>query len=76
MVRNSASKAGDTVSIPAGGTKIPYAAGQLSLGTTIRKPKHHNEEPAHHKKTQSSQISKAECKKKKSGLTMPPLCRF
>ena len=36
MVRNSASKAGDTGSIPAGGTKIPYAAGQLSLGTTIR----------------------------------------
>ena len=34
MVRNPPSKAGDAVSIPGRGTKIPHAVGQLSLGAT------------------------------------------
>ena len=40
------------------------------------KPTHCDKEPAHHKKTQSSQVNKLECKKKKFGLTLPPLYQF
>ena len=41
-VKNSPSDAGDVVSIPGQGTKIPHATGQLSLHVTTREFVHHN----------------------------------
>ena len=38
MVKNPPSNAGDVGSIPGRGTKIPHAAGQLSLRTTTTEP--------------------------------------
>ena len=38
VVKNSPSNAGDTGSIPGRGTKIPYAAGQLSLSAATTEP--------------------------------------
>ena len=38
MVKNPSCNAGDTSSIPGQGTKIPHAAGQLSLCTTTTEP--------------------------------------
>ena len=40
MVKNPPSKAGDTGSIPAQGTNIPQALGQLSPHAAITKPTH------------------------------------
>ena len=40
MVKNPPSKAGDMGSIPAWGTKIPQASGQLSPHATTTKPTH------------------------------------
>ena len=43
VVGNPPSNAGAVGSIPGGGTKIPHAAGQLSLHASTReKPAHHN----------------------------------
>ena len=48
VVKNPPSNAGDAGSIPGWGTKIPHAAGQLSLRATTReKPAYHNKEPVH-----------------------------
>ena len=38
VVKNPPYAAGDTVSIPGQGTKIPHAAGQLSLRATTTEP--------------------------------------
>ena len=47
VVKHPPSNAGDQGSIPGQGTKIPHAAGQLSLHTATReKPPCHNEDPA------------------------------
>ena len=42
VVKNPPSNAGDSGSIPGPGTKIPHAAGQLSLHGTTTDPMHHN----------------------------------
>ena len=42
MVENPPSSAGDAGSIPGQGTKIPHAAGQLSLRATTTEPEHYN----------------------------------
>ena len=47
VVENPSCNSGDTGSIPGRGSKIPHAAGQLSLRATTRdKPAHRNEDPA------------------------------
>ena len=47
-VKNLSCNAGDASLIPGQGTKIPHAAGQISLHATAReKPVRQNEEPAH-----------------------------
>ena len=38
VVKNLPSNAGDAGSIPGWGTKIPHAAGQLSLCSTVKDP--------------------------------------
>ena len=43
VVKNPPSNAGDAGSIPGWGTKIPHAAGQLSLCATTTEPTRHNE---------------------------------
>ena len=45
MVKNLPSNAGDGVSIPGLGTKIPHAVGQLSLCFTARDPTCCNQDP-------------------------------
>ena len=45
VVKNPPSDARDMGSVPGRGTKIPYAAGQLSHHTTTREPMQHKEEP-------------------------------
>ena len=42
-VKNPPFNAGDTGSIPGQGSKAPFAARQLSLNTTIRKPTYHKQ---------------------------------
>ena len=42
VIKNPPSNAGDTGSIPGRGTKIPHAAGQLSLSATTTKLAHLN----------------------------------
>ena len=42
VVKNLPSNAGDGGSIPGGGTKNPYATGQLSLCASTREPTHRN----------------------------------
>ena len=42
VVKNPPSNAGDVGSIPGRGTKIPHAAGQLSLCAATTEPPHHN----------------------------------
>ena len=46
MVKNLPSNAGDVGSIPAQGTKIPHATGQLSLHALTTEPTHHNKDSA------------------------------
>ena len=47
VVKNPSCNARDTGLIPGQGTKIQYAAGQLSpRATTREEPTHHNKEPA------------------------------
>ena len=41
VVKNPSSNARDVGSIPGGATKIPHAAGQLSLSTATTEPAHH-----------------------------------
>ena len=48
MVKNQPSNAGDVGSIPGLETKIPHAAGQLSLCATTTEPTHRKEEPMCH----------------------------
>ena len=51
VVKNLPSNAGDTGSIPGGGTQIPHAMGQLSLYTSTReKPVHPKAESTCHSK--------------------------
>ena len=42
VVKNLSCNAGDTGSIPGWGTKIPHAAGQLSLRAATTEPVRHN----------------------------------
>ena len=42
MVKNPPSNSGYVGSIPGRGTKIPHAAGQLSLHAATTEPTHHN----------------------------------
>ena len=50
VVKNPPSNAGDVGSIPGWGTKIPRAAGQLSLCATTREKPACHVEPTHHNK--------------------------
>ena len=45
VVKNPPSKAGNTGSIPARGTKIPHATGQLSTSAVTKDPACRNEDP-------------------------------
>ena len=51
MVKNPPSNAGDVGSIPGRGTKIPHAAGQLSLRATATELAHLNERENPHATT-------------------------
>ena len=53
MVENPPFNAGDVGSVPGQGTKIPHAAGQLSLHVTTREPIGHNEDPVQQNKKSS-----------------------
>ena len=50
VVKSLPSYAGDVSSIPGSETKIPHAAGQLSLSPTAREPMGCNEDPEQPKK--------------------------
>ena len=54
VIKNSPSNAGDVGSIPARGTKIPHATGQLSPCTTTTEPAPQVEIPRAATKTQRS----------------------
>ena len=55
VAKNLLCNAGDVASIPGGETKIPHVKEQLRPHVATTEPKHHNEEPTCHNKTQRTQ---------------------